>query len=203
MDPLLIEIPLPIETPRLRLDTTHEGMGPVVNAAIRASQGTLKPWMPWAQEMPTVDETEANLRASMAKLRNRTDLRLHIWLKDGTYVGGTGLHQPDWDVRKFEIGYWVGTAFEGKGYCTETVRALTVYAADQLNARRVEIRCDEKNFASKRVMEKAGFVQEGHFRNDSLDVDGVTPRSTLVYAMTDFSGLDRRGISWPAASGSR
>lgn len=100
----------------------------------------------------------------------------------GTLVGSSGLHRIDWEVPKFEIGYWCRTSFTGQGYATEAVRGISAFALETLGARRVEIRCDSRNLPSARVAERAGFRLEGELRNNELDTGG-TLRNTLVYAM--------------------
>jgi RimJ/RimL family protein N-acetyltransferase len=137
VNPLLIDLPEQIETERLIVRPPRFGDGPAVNAAIRESIAELRPWMPWAQTEPTIEETEANLRNAVAKFAAREDLRLQLHLKDGTFVGSSGLHRIDWTVPKFEIGYWVSTPFAGKGYVSEAVAAFARLAFETLRAARV------------------------------------------------------------------
>ena len=89
----------------------------------------------------------------------------------------------DWEVPKFEIGYWCRTRFTGQGYVTEAVRGITAYAFDTLAARRVEIRCDSRNLPSVRVAQRAGFLLEGELRNNEVGTDG-SARDTLIFALT-------------------
>ena len=92
---------------------------------------------------------------------------LLLFLKGtGTLVGSSGLHRIDWEVPKFEIGYWCRTGFTGRGYVTEAVRGISAFAFDVLGARRVEIRCDSRNLPSARGAERAGFRLEGELRNN-------------------------------------
>src|SRR5271170_5553741 len=142
MDPLLMDIPEQIVTQRLIVRCAQPGEGSAVNAAIADSINELRPWMPWAQTMPTVDDTELHTRRAHARFHTREDLNYRGWLKgDNTFVVGGGLHRIDWSVPKFEIGYWVRTPLAGRGYVTELVRALTTLAFDLLRAQRVEIHC--------------------------------------------------------------
>jgi len=138
--------------------------------------------MPWAREHGTVEDSEASARLARARFLKRTELRMHFHLKGtGTLVGSSGLHRIDWEMPKFEIGYWCRTRFSGQGYTTEAVRAISALAFDTLGARRVEIRCDPSNGPSARVARRAGFRLEGELRNEALGTDGVL-RNTLVYA---------------------
>jgi ribosomal-protein-alanine N-acetyltransferase len=62
------------------------------------------------------------------------------------------------------LGYWVGEPFQGRGYITEAVKLISRFAFTQLNLHRVEAACLPENIASRRVLEKAGFVREGYAR---------------------------------------
>jgi RimJ/RimL family protein N-acetyltransferase len=181
MDPLLIDIPEQIVTDRLIIRGPRVGDGAKMNEAIRESIEELRPWMPWAQTVPTPEESESNARKAVGKFITREDLRLHVFLKDGTFVAGSGLHRLDWAVPKFEIGYWLRTSHCGKGYMTEAVRAIGDFAFSGLKANRVEIRCDNSNDRSCRVADRAGFQLEGILRNDVLDHVGKV-RSTRIYS---------------------
>ena len=164
------------------------GDGPELHAAVRESSGELLPWMPWPGEHGTVEESEASARLARVRFLERTELRMHLYLKGtGTLVGGSGLHRIDWEVPKFEIGYWCRTRFNGHGYATEAVRGIAAFAFGALGAKRLEIRCDPLNRASARVAERAGFRLEGELRSDARGTDG-TLRNTLVFSAVP-SGL--------------
>ena len=186
MDPLLLDVPERIETARLVLRSPRRGDGAVVNAAVHASLDELGPWLPWAGEGLTVDESEANCRRQQARFLLREDfVFLIFWRADdgteGELMGGTGLHRIDWKLGRFEIGYWRRTGCHGKGVVTEAVQAMARLAFDSLGARRVELRMDDNNERSWKVAERAGFTLEALLRFDAVNPRGE-PRSTRVYA---------------------
>lgn len=150
--------------------------------AIGESIESLRPWMPWADHVPTLAEAEENYRKAEEAFKAGTDNQLHILLKDSlTLVGSSGLHRADWTVPKVEIGYWVRTSCAGKGYATEAVREITRYALEELQAKRVEIRMSSANLRSRRIPERLGFTLEGILHNDARHADG-TLRDTCIYA---------------------
>ena len=186
MDPLLIDVPELLETERLVMRPPRRGDGQTLNAAIRVSHLELAPWLPWAGTLPSVDESEAHCRRQQARFILREDFVVLIFLRDrdgseGELVGGCGLHRIDWALRKFEIGYWRKTGCEQRGLITEAVRALARMAFDALDARRVEIRMDDRNERSWKLAERAGFTLEALLRFDSVTPAGE-PRSTRIYA---------------------
>ena len=197
MDLLLIAIPERIDTERFVLRCPQPGDGAVINAAICDTLDDLRPWMPWAQAAPLLDESEAYCRRSQAKFRLREDLPFFIFEREpegseGVLVGACGLHRIDWTVRRFEIGYWRRAGLPGHGIATEAARALNRMAFDQLDARRVEIRMDGTNAPSRKVAERAGFTFEGVLRHDTLNVGGES-RDTRVYSRV-------RGVEEPLMS---
>jgi RimJ/RimL family protein N-acetyltransferase len=170
------------ETDRLLIRAPQPNDGRAVNDAVRESIDELRPWMPWAQVVPSVGETETYVREAALRFRNHEDLPLLLFrTSDGLFVGGSGMHRIDWDVPRFEIGYWVRTSLSGQGYITEAVLGITAFAFEQLEAIRLEIRCDARNQRSAAVAERAGFTLEARLRKESRALDGSL-RDTLIFA---------------------
>jgi RimJ/RimL family protein N-acetyltransferase len=181
VNPVLLDFPDSFETERLTIRSPMPGDGEELQAAVAESIDDLRPWLPWADHVPTVEEDEELVRRGRARFLTREDLWLMLFLKGThTLVGGSGLHRMDWNVPSFEIGYWVRSRFAGQGYITETVCGITRFAFETLGARRMEIHCDARNERSKRVAERAGFELEATLRNHDVAVDGEL-RDTLIY----------------------
>lgn len=191
--PILRDFPDSFETERLLIRSPMPGDGAELYAAVTESRRELEPWLPWVRNHQTLEDSEESARRARAAFVERSDLRLHLFLKGTeTLVGASGLHRIDWSVPRFEIGYWCRTSFVGHGYITEAVRGITRFAFDHLGARRVEIRSDPLNRRSASVAERAGFRLEGELRNAELGADGE-PRNTLVFSMIpeEHAALER------------
>lgn len=83
-----------------------------------------------------------------------------IELKSGTHIGelcfkGLG------DDGSLEIGYGISEEYQGKGYATEAVNAVTQWALDQDGVCRIEAEAEESNIASVNVLEKCEFKRTG------------------------------------------
>lgn len=183
MNPILLDFPDQFETERLIIRAPRPGDGAAMNRAICESLTELAEWMPWAQQAPTRDESEANIREACAKWQNRTDLRLLLFNRSGEFVGGSGLHRIDWAVPRFEIGYWLRTSFYGQGLMTEAARGIADFAFRELKARRVEIRCASGNIKSAAVARRAGFAHEATLHNWGRNLNGKL-HDELVFALT-------------------
>ncbi|MBP3048769.1 GNAT family N-acetyltransferase [Bacillus subtilis subsp. subtilis] len=185
MNPLLLDMPLQLETERLILRAPHQtGDGKIVNQAIRDSFSELKAWLPFAQKLPTVEETEINLRLAYINFLKRESFRFLIFNKDTKgFIGITSLQGIDWDIPKCEIGYWGNTTFSGNGYMIEAVKKLADFGLNNIKFRRIEIRCESTNLKSRAIPEKLGFVFEGTLRNDDLSADGSKLTDTCFYSI--------------------
>lgn len=172
----MIDVPEGIETERLVLRRPRSGDGPALNAAILASLDELRPWAPWAKDVPSLEDSESYVRLTRARFAMRTDLPFHIRLAsdgdDGPLAGVIALSRMDWNVPRFEIGYWRCSRFRQRGVMTEAVIGLSRMAFDALGANRVELRIEAGNERSWRVAERAGFTLDGVLRRERLSVSG-------------------------------
>jgi RimJ/RimL family protein N-acetyltransferase len=187
MSPLLRDIPEQFETERLVVRCPRAGDGRAVHEAVVETLAELRAWpasLPWSLAEPSVDASELFCREGQVDFLARRQLPMLLFLKDGNvYVGGSGLHSVDWSVPRFEIGYWCRRRYQGRGLVTEAVAAITGLAFTTLGARRVASLPDERNVASRRVVERAGYTLEGVMRHERMTPDGE-PCNTCLYAAT-------------------
>jgi ribosomal-protein-alanine N-acetyltransferase len=85
--------------------------------------------------------------------------------KDGTKIG-TMFHFLTGNL--LEIGYILVPSERGKGYCSEAVKIMVDYLFLSRELVRVQAITDVDNFASQRVLEKAGFKKEGILRKSGF-----------------------------------
>ena len=101
---------------------------------------------------------------------------------DGIAVGGIGIHrQTDISIMNAELGYWLGEAYWGKGIMTQAVIRMIEYGFLNFDFNRIFARPFGSNFASQKVLEKAGFILEARFYG-AFFKDGVF-EDELVYAV--------------------
>jgi RimJ/RimL family protein N-acetyltransferase len=173
MKPILLDFSDTFETERLTIRSPMPGDGAELQAAVKETIEDLRPWMPWADHVPSVEEDEELVRRGRARFITREDLWLLLFLKGNhTLVGCSGLHRIDWDVPRFEIGYWVRRRFAGQGYISEAVRGITRFAFEVLGARRVEIHTAGANVRSQRVAQRCGYTLEATLRNYRVNPEG-------------------------------
>jgi RimJ/RimL family protein N-acetyltransferase len=183
MEPILIDLPSELSTQRLLLRVPRAGDGQRVNDAIVDSAAELTRWMPWANPLPTVEQSEIWCRQAAVKFLARQQIHFSLYAKDEPDVcsGCIGLHHIDWHVPTAETGYWIRTSRAGRGFGTEALTAVTAFALDIIKVKRLQLRCDVKNPRSAALAERCGFALEGTMRCDCRDNQGEL-RDTRLYA---------------------
>ena len=181
--PVPIEIPDDVCGPRVLLRPLRPEDAPAAWEAIEESRRHLAPWMPWVHTLQSVDDERVAIIEMRARWTLREDLGVGIFDRaTGRYLGGSGFNRINWDLRIFEIGYWIRATAEGRGYVTEAVQLLTRLAFDRLGANRVEVYVDPRNVRSVNVPELLGFVLEGTLRRFRPGPDG-RPQDRQVFAL--------------------
>ena len=83
---------------------------------------------------------------------------------DKKFIGTAGFINWNVEHARAEIGYALARKYWGKGYMTEVVHAIIYFGFSRIMLNRIEARCEIKNIASARVMEKVGMKYEGILR---------------------------------------
>jgi ribosomal-protein-alanine N-acetyltransferase len=173
---------------------THVTLRPPVAADFTAwsklrheSRDFLKPWEPtWAADELSKEAYRRRLRRYAQAARDGTG---HIFFifdkKSAALLGGCQLSNIRQGVAQSAatLGYWMGEQYAGKGLMTDAVTTLTRYCVTKLGLHRIEAACLADNEASRRVLTKAGFVQEGAARK-YLKINGQW-RDHLLFAIIE------------------
>jgi len=158
--PILLDLPMSIQTKRLLLQQVKAGDGKAINEAVVESWDLLKKWLAWAQgdiQQPT--ETEEIVRKFHADFILRKGVHLAIFYND-QFVGMCGFRRIDWETSSADIGYWIRKSAQRQGFAREAVAALTRYGFKEMHLRRITISIDDENKRSIAVAENLGFDLE-------------------------------------------
>lgn len=89
------------------------------------------------------------------------------------------------------IGYYIGSAFWGRGYMTEALSAVITYLFEKVGLLYIECEHDLKNPASGRVMEKCGMKYIRTRRAGAVNNSGIC--DTAVYGIYYSEYEERKG----------
>jgi ribosomal-protein-alanine N-acetyltransferase len=153
---------------------------------LQLSLGTVRPW---SKEDAESLQRYADNRNVSVQLRDRfpfpykieqartflawiaTQPQPTVWAIEvaGEAAGGIGIElHSDVERVSAEIGYWLGEPFWGRGIVTEALRAVTAEAFARFEITRLYAVPFADHLASIRVLEKAGYVREGHLRQSAI-----------------------------------
>ena len=104
--------------------------------------------------------------------------------QDGGAVGAVALRRTA--AGTFELGYWLGKAWWGKGFATEAVRHAVRFAFEELGADRLTSGHFLDNPASGRVLEKCGFSYTGQSMEHSEARGAAAAHMNFQYARRDW-----------------
>ena len=115
MNPLLLDVPSEIFGKRIKLRRYDPIDAREIHAAVEESRKELSVVFDWLTHQNwTIEERKAGLVRGQSAWLLRTDLSYGIRdVRTDLYLGDIGIHSPDWDVRRFEIGYWLRTSAVG------------------------------------------------------------------------------------------
>jgi ribosomal-protein-serine acetyltransferase len=131
-----------------------------VFALVDEERGRLREWMPWVDGTTSVEDSREFIEQSRLAQHDREGLGLFV---DGGYAGGIGI-RVDVMERNGEIGYWIGSTWEGRGVVTRACEALIRYAFGDLGLHRVSINVAPANARSRAIPERLGFTEEATLR---------------------------------------
>jgi RimJ/RimL family protein N-acetyltransferase len=129
-----------------------------LRSAVTESLEELRQWMPWADGY---DADRATFYLSDCDAQWEAGRAYNYAITVGeTIVGSAGLHRRIGEGG-LEIGYWVHSAWTGRGIATDAAAALTRAALSLPEVSRVEIYHDAANAASGRIPAKLGYTRLG------------------------------------------
>ena len=101
----------------------------------------------------------------------------------GQFAGQLTVGSIIWgSARSAQVGYWIDEAFAGRGVIPTALAMALDHCFFVVGLHRVEASIRPENQASRRVVEKLGFREEG-LRRRYLHIDGAW-RDHLCYALT-------------------
>jgi RimJ/RimL family protein N-acetyltransferase len=173
-----------IDTARLRLRPYEAGDLDDL-ADIRRRPEAMRYLYQDVQGRAEVAEVLARRVTTQRALRREGDsMVLAVELRDlGRVIGDVSIRWTSDAHRQGDIGFVFHPGYHGEGYAAEAARELLRLGFERLRFHRIEGRCDARNDASARLMERLGMRREAHFvENEWFKGEWG---SELVYAILD------------------
>ncbi len=92
---------------------------------------------------------------------------------DKVAIGTVSLFEINFHHKNAQLGIIIGDkAFWGKGVATEVIREIVAHAFKELGISYIGAEVEEENIPMRKVLEKAGFEQDGFFKQQRVKDGG-------------------------------
>ena len=174
---------LPLETGRLTLRPYGQDDAPYIVALL--DDPVMADFL-MVTPQPFVEfDARQMVKAAWRRLTTGRGFDLLIVARDGgAPLGGVGLGLHD-DGTRAELGFWIGRAHWGRGYATEAASRMVGFAREALGVGRITATAAEGNAASRRVLDKLGFVATGRAERKVPSTGETRPVILFELAGTD------------------
>ncbi len=146
----------------------------------------LRPWEPTNPETPLYRSSLGPYVAMVRAMRREARQGQAIpWVVTfgGEFVGQLTVGSITWgSARSGQVGYWIDEAYAGRGIIPTTLAMAVDHCFGVVGLHRLEASIRPENHASRRVVEKLGFREEG-VRVRQLHINGAW-RDHVCYALT-------------------
>lgn len=149
-----------IEFEEYGIDAIHEKYAWRICDLVVTNSERLKRYFPKTLEQNlTPDLSKYFVEKKLKQFRNREEFLFVLKEKENrTVIGLVYIKEIDWETKEAELTYCIGYQYEGKGWMTESISALSQYAFNELELETLRIIVQESNTASIRVAEKCGYI---------------------------------------------
>lgn len=151
-------------------------------------------WLRTASRVATREDMRAYVQRALDDMALGTALAFAIVERDGGRVVGTTRYDsvvPE--HRRLEIGFtWIGTAFQRRGYATESKFLLLGHAFETMACQRVEFKCDADNGPARAALRRLGAREEGILRDYLQSPQGA--RDVVIFSVIarEWPGMKQR-----------
>jgi [ribosomal protein S5]-alanine N-acetyltransferase len=146
----------------------------------------LRPWEPTNPETPLYQSSLGPYLMMVRTMRREARHGVTLpWVMTygGRFAGQLTVGNIIWgSARTASVGYWIDQEFAGLGVTPTALAMALDHCFAIVGLHRIEATIRPENRASRRVVEKLGFHEEG-IRRRSLHVDGAW-RDHICYAIT-------------------
>ncbi len=152
----------PFESERLYYTPVEPIDGPDIWQAVDLSRENLKVFLPWVAFTIDLPSTIRFAEACALDWDQGKAVRFSIREKaTRAFLGVVGLESCVHVHRAVELGYWLRTDAQQRGFMSEAVRFALQLSFRHMGAHRVRVAAATDNHPSLRVIQRAGFRFEG------------------------------------------
>lgn len=157
-----------IEFDAYYIDPIHEKYAWRICDFVTINADRLKRFFPKTLEQnQTPDLSNYFVAKKLSQFRNREEFLFVLKEKTNrTVIGLVYIKKIDWQTREAELAYCIGYQYEGKGWTTQSVKAISNHGINKLGLKTLRIIVYKSNAASIKVAEKCGYLWKKTLPNE-------------------------------------
>lgn len=160
--------------------------------AARESLTDIEPWMSWAHDAYSREESEGYIRIARARWEEGTMYGFAVTdARNGDVLGGCGLNHIHPVYYLCNLGYWVRSSRHGEGIAGRAAKLAARFGFEGAGIIRAEIVTAVGNEKSRRVAEKIGAHYEGILRNRMVVGKAIYDAHMFSLLPSDFGLIAR------------
>jgi ribosomal-protein-serine acetyltransferase len=133
---------------------------------INKNRELFRTWLIWVDDVHSIEDEKAFIKTCLERYANGSLVNCMIFYKN-QLVGNIELSfKEDYGIQKGELGYWLASAFHGKGIMHRAAQKMLEIGFEKYQLDKVNLRCAIQNERSCNVAEKLGMLHEGRHRSD-------------------------------------
>ena len=138
---------------------------------INEDRAALERWLPWSKNMKETSDEREFVKGARQNIVDYEGLVLVI-LVDNQPAGTIDLHNINSADKYAEIGYWLGSKFQGQGIVTKSLQHLVDIAFKEFKLHKLMLFAEHTNYKSRAVAERAHFSHEALLKDQVKREDG-------------------------------
>lgn len=155
-----------LSTSRLLLRPAYPDDAAVHFDAARESLPDVGRWLSWCTPDMCRDDSDAWIAKCREAWASGEFYGFYLFeRRGGAFVGCTTINEIDAFRKRANLGYWIRSSQQGRGFATEAAAAVARFGFERLGLMRLEIVAAAGNVISQRVAGKLGATCEGLARN--------------------------------------
>ena len=176
----------PFESDRLYFTPVEPIDGQDIWDAVERSRETLKLWLPWVAFTIDLPSTIRFAEACALDWDQGKAVRFSIREKaTRKFLGVVGLESAAHLHRAVELGYWLRSDAQKRGFMAESVRFALDFSFRHMGVHRIRVAAATDNHASLSVIQRAGFRFEGIARQAEWCNDRWLDHAVFALLSTD------------------
>ena len=120
----------------------------------------LRTWLPFVDHTWNAADTGIFIKHIISNPSPKKDIVYEI-RHDGDFAGLVAIKEIDPWNRKAELGYWIISKYEGRGFVSKACKQMINLAFDGFKLNRIQIKAGIGNIRSCLIPERFGFKIEG------------------------------------------